>query len=59
MHDIKNYRAPRRPWRWIAWAALAVAFATVIGPIDYASQLDIEAAHKVARAAIARAVEWR
>jgi len=26
---------------------------------DYASQLDIEAAHKVARAAIARAVEWR
>ena len=57
MHDLKNYRAPRRPWRWIAWAALTVAVTAVVGPIDYASQLDIEAAHKVARAA--RATEGR
>ena len=37
--DVKNWRAPRRTWRWITIAAVTVAFLCIIGPMDYADQL--------------------
>lgn len=56
MDDLKNYRAPRRgPWPWILAAAFAVAWSCIVGPIDFAEVLRIEAENKVLRSELARA----
>lgn len=49
--DLKNYRAPRRPWRRILAAAVVLAALTFVGPADFASELDAEAEAKVLRPA--------
>lgn len=54
--DVKNYRAPRGPWRLILWAAIAVAFLTFVGPTDFAAELDVEAEAKILRSARAATI---
>ena len=49
--DLKNYRAARSPWPVIAGSAIAVSFAFVVGPMDYAAAVETEARVKWARAA--------
>ena len=51
--DLKNYRSPRSPWGWIIGIAVVVAFGTIIGPLDYAWQLDLQAENTVLRAQLA------
>ena len=53
MTDLKNFRAPR-PWmRWFLAGALAVAAVSVMGPMDFASQLELEAENKLLRVELA------
>lgn len=51
--DMKNYRAPSRPWRWIIGAALTVAFTCIVGPMDFADRLQIQAENKLMRVELA------
>ena len=51
--DLKNYRAPRRPWPWILGAGLIVAMTCVVGPMDFADRLAMDAEIKVMRAELA------
>ena len=53
--DLKNYRAPKRgPWPWIVGATLLIAATCIIGPMDFAERLRLEADNKVLRAKLAR-----
>lgn len=52
-NDTKNFRARRAPWPWIIATAVLLAVLLVVGPMDYAEQLDLEAEAKVLRAEIA------
>ena len=48
--DLKHYRAKRNAWDFIAAAVLAVIFVGIVGPMDYAEDLDREAEIKLMRA---------
>ena len=51
--DLKNYRAPRNPWRRILGAALVAAAIAIIGPADFAAELAAEAEAKALRPLLA------
>lgn len=52
-NDMKSYRARRDPWPWIIATAVLFAYVAVIGPMDHADRLAIEAEAKVLRAEVA------
>ena len=51
--DLKGYRAPRSPWGWIMGVALLVAVGGIVGPLDYAAQLDMAGQNFEMRAKLA------
>ena len=51
--DLKNYRAPTGHWHGIIALAVVVAGLGIVGPIDFAYQLELEAQNKVMRAELA------
>ena len=53
MDELKNYRAPRSHWVAIMAVVALVGHLGIVGPIHYASDIEVEAELKVLRAELA------